>query len=90
MRDVLGERAKAGTVEATATSAYSLNSTAKKELERLVASNYKEPIKVILEEERDPAVVGGVKLVAGELQLDLTVHGRLKNLTGLQQERNQI
>ena len=88
MRDVLDEKAKNGIIEATATSAFELNNEVKKELERLVASNYKESKKVILKDERDSALIGGVKLTAGEMQLDLTVHGRLKYLTQLQPERN--
>lgn len=87
MRDILDLRAQAGTVEATATSVHALSGAVKKELERLVAANHTGFKKVILEEERDASLVGGVKLTAGEMQLDLTVHGRLKHLTGLQPER---
>lgn len=87
MRDVMDLRTRSGVVEATAVSVHSLNDGVKRELKRLVAAEYGDTRRVLLNEERDPAVIGGVKIMAGELQLDLSVQGKLRHLTGLQPER---
>lgn len=81
VRDIMAIRAESGIVEATAISARELQGKIRTELEKLIKENYPNAIKVLLHEELDPAVIGGVRVTAPGLQLDLTVQNRLKSLT---------
>lgn len=81
VRDIMAIRAEKGTVEATAISARELQSKIRTELEKLIKENYPSAKKVLLHEELDPAVIGGVHITSPGLQLDLTIQNRLKRLT---------
>jgi F0F1-type ATP synthase delta subunit len=83
MRDVMNERARRGTVEATATSAFALEKSIKHAITEIAQQPYPHAKQVILHEEHDPAVIGGVHIVANDRQLDLTIHSRLQQLTTL-------
>ncbi len=82
MRDVAKIRAERyGVMEATATTAYALNAELKREI-----ANFLNADNLILNEQQDPKVVGGVQLEALDLQLDATVHDRLRTLKQLVKE----
>ena len=81
MRDIMDERACRGTIEATATSVFDLEKSVKQTITKLVSQPYANAKEVILHEEQDPALVGGVRVVANDRQLDLSIHSRLKQLT---------
>ena len=68
-----------GVVEAEATSVYPLTEQLKKEIQRIVATKTNAK-KVILHEQLDPRVLGGVKITAPDMELDLTLHAKLAKL----------
>ena len=83
MRDVMELRAQRGTIEATATSAFPLETSVKEAIKRLAKQPYPAAKHVVLNETRDPALIGGVIINTGERNLDITIHDRLKHLTQL-------
>ena len=68
-----------GIVEATATSVFPLTAQLKKQVESIVAEKTNAK-KVILHEQLDPRVLGGVKITASEMELDLTLQAKLAKL----------
>ena len=87
--DMLELRAAEGTVEAVALSAYELSDTVKRELKVILSEQFKPGSQVVLEQAHDPSLVGGVRLEAPGLQLDLSIKHRLQQLTAatMQTER---
>lgn len=76
MRDVTYLREQRDNVtEVTATSAFKLDETARKNIKKVLGKD-----KLIINEVVDPEVLGGVRLETSELQLDLTVRNRLNQL----------
>lgn len=80
LRDTALLRAQAGRVEAQAVSARKLSEPTKSELKKLLSDTFDNAQHVMLHEEIDPSVTGGVKIDAPGLRADLTVHGRLNRL----------
>ncbi len=68
-----------GIVEATTTSVHSLSADLKKRIQAIVAQKTNTK-KVILHEELDPTVLGGVKIAAPGLELDLSLKTKLAKL----------
>jgi F0F1-type ATP synthase delta subunit len=68
-----------GIVEATAASVYPLTAELKKRVQDIVA-NKTGAKKVVLHELIDPSVLGGVKINAPEMELDLTLKTKLAKL----------
>ena len=87
MHDMLELRAAQGNVEAVATSAHDLNDTVRKELKIILSEHFKPGTKVNLRELHDPEVVGGVRVEAPDLQLDLSIKHRLQQLAGATQTK---
>lgn len=86
--DMLELRAAQGTVEAVATSAYKLSDTVRRELKFIMSEQFQPGNRVVLSEVHSPALVGGVKLEAPGVQLDLSIKHRLQQLTAtMQSER---
>ncbi len=81
MRDVLAIRAKSGTVEATASSARKLSNEISNVLMKLATEEHPSYERIILNKERDPSLIGGVRLTTIDRQLDLSISGRLNRLT---------
>lgn len=88
MRDVAALRAAKGdVVEATAISAHPLDTTDRTEINRVAKSVYPEATQVIVNEQLDPGVVGGIRLNFPNQQLDVTVKSKLTRLRGLIDEK---
>lgn len=68
-----------GIIEASAASVYPLSADAKKRIQAIVAEKTGAK-KVILHEQIDPAVLGGVRISAPNLELDLTLKTKLAKL----------
>ncbi len=68
-----------GVIEATTTSVFPLTAELKKQIKAIVA-NKTGTTKVILHEQLDPTVLGGVKITAPEMELDLTLQAKLTKL----------
>ncbi len=76
MRDVaLIRQQQYGLTEATATSALPLSPEVKRDIKTYLKAD-----KLILNEEQDPALVGGLRLESGDTQLDVSIHNRLRKL----------
>ena len=72
-----------GIVEATTYSVYPLTADLKKRVQAMVAKKTNSR-KVILHEMLDSSVLGGVKITAPELELDLTLKAKLSKLKAYQ------
>ena len=84
MRDVAALRAeKEDIVEVTALSAHPLDTTDKTEVNKVAKSVYPNAKQVILNEQLDPGVVGGIRLSFPNQQLDVTIKSKLTRLRGL-------
>lgn len=81
LRDLLDLRARRGQVEATATSAFALDPAIRRQLEKLLAEQYEHQPTVSINEVRDSALIGGVRVSAPDVQLDLSIAHRLQKLT---------
>lgn len=68
-----------GIVEATAHSVFPLSATSKKKIEALVAKKAQAK-QVVLHELIDPTLLGGVKITAPDMELDLTLKAKLAKL----------
>ena len=79
MRDVVQIRQQQnGITEATATTALPLEDDVKRDIKAYLKAN-----KLILNEVQDPTLVGGLRLEAGDIQLDVSIHNRLRKLKQL-------
>lgn len=83
LRDVQQQRADAGIVEAIAVSARPLNDKIRADIEARVRSLYPKATKIIISEELDPDVVGGVKIELANEQLDLSIRSKLNRFKQL-------
>jgi F0F1-type ATP synthase delta subunit len=76
MRDVaLIRQQQYGITEATATTALPITDEV-----RLDIKKYLKAQNLVLNEQQQPSVIGGLRLEAGDTQLDITVHNRLRKL----------
>ncbi len=80
MRDIEALRAQQGLVEANVASAHELGQDIQALLMRLATQDYPEYERVILNQEHDSALVGGLRLTAIDRQVDLSVKNRLRRL----------
>ncbi len=82
MRDVMQVRAETyGITEATAITAHPLTSEVKADIK-----SYLQAKQLILNEEQDSRLVGGLKLESADTQLDVSIHSRLNKLKQLVNE----
>ncbi|MDB5184398.1 MAG: synthase delta subunit [Candidatus Saccharibacteria bacterium] len=84
MRDIMELRAEHGIVEVTAVTAHPLTPEATSNITKQVKVSMPQAKRVIVSEELDQSVVGGVKLEFANQQLDLSVRNtlnRFKQLT---------
>ena len=92
VRDVMQYRADRGIVEAVAVSAHGLNEKLTDEIEKIIKQAYPNAKEVIVREQRDESVIGGVRIELANDQLDLTVRSKLskfKRLTATRKEGNE-
>ncbi len=76
MRDVARIRQEQyGITEATATTALPLQDEVKRDIKTYLKAD-----SLILNEEQDSALVGGLRLESGDSQLDVSIHNRLRKL----------
>lgn len=83
MRDVQASWAEAGVVEAIASSAHPLDAVTKKQILSEVQRVYPEAKKIVITEQHDPEVIGGVRIQLPNKQLDLTVEAKLNQFKQL-------
>lgn len=83
LRDVQADWAKAGYVEVIASSAHPLTASIKSDIIKQIKQLYPEANKIIITEEHDPTVLGGVRLSLADQQLDLSVEAKLNKFKQL-------
>lgn len=80
-RDILQIQADSrGVVEVTAVTAHELDEKLRFKIEKLIKSSHPEAEKVIINQQLDESVIGGVRLELANEMLDNTVDARLDNL----------
>jgi F-type H+-transporting ATPase subunit delta len=83
LRDVQADWAEAGYVEVIAASAHPLTSTVKADIMKQVKQLYPNAKQVVVTEQPDPEIIGGVRLVLANQQLDLSVEAKLNKFKQL-------
>lgn len=83
LRDIVRVRAENGIVEVTATSAHALSEAARADLRRTVRVQFPQAKQVLINEQLDPAVLGGIRLELPGEQLDTSVRSRLNRFKQL-------
>ena len=83
LRDVMQYRADHGVVEVTAISAHELDAKVRSEIKSVARELYPDAQQVIISEEHDSSVVGGVKIELANQQLDLSVRAILNRFNQL-------
>lgn len=89
LRDVMDDWSKAGHLEVLAYSAYPLSPALKKQITERIKAVSPHAKRIVVTEQHDPSVVGGVRLRLANRELDLSVEHRLntfKQLTGAGKE----
>jgi F-type H+-transporting ATPase subunit delta len=83
LRDVQADWAQAGYVEVIATSASPLTAATKADIDKQVKQLFPSAKQIIVTEERDPEVIGGVRLSLANQQLDLSIEAKLNKFKQL-------
>ena len=83
LRDVMQQRADAGTVEAVAITAHPLNDKVRSDVKTRVKAAYPQAKHIIVSEQHDPGIVGGVKIELANQQLDLSIRSKLNRFKQL-------
>jgi F0F1-type ATP synthase delta subunit len=83
LRDVQAEWAEAGYVDVVATSAHELNDSIRSEIKAEVKQLYPQAKQIIINEIRDPEVIGGVRLNLPNRQFDLSIEAKLNKFKQL-------
>lgn len=83
LRDVQEDWAEAGVVDVVATSAYELTPVIKADITKRIRLLYPEASKIIVTENIDPTVIGGVRLSLPSQQLDLSIEAKLNKFKQL-------
>lgn len=88
LRDIQQRRAESGVVEVAAVSARPLSDAARRDIETRVRRLYPDAADIIIDEQIDPGVVGGVRLELANEQLDLSVRAKLNHFKQLTANRS--
>lgn len=83
LRDVQQQRSEAGVVEATVVSAHPLAGKILSGVKAQIGLAYPKAKQIIINEQLDPEVVGGVKIEFPEQRLDLSVRSKLNKFKQL-------
>jgi F0F1-type ATP synthase delta subunit len=77
LRDIQDDWAKHGIINITAVSAFALSDDVKNDIRSHVRSVYPHASQFIINERRDPAIIGGVRIELPNQQLDLSIQAKL-------------
>jgi len=83
LRDVQSDWAAAGFVEVIASSAHPLTDEIRSEITSQIKRLYPDAKQILITEQNDPEVIGGVKLSLANQQLDLSVEAKLNKFKQL-------
>ncbi len=83
LRDIQADWADAGYVEVIASSAHPLTAGVRADITKQVKQFYPSAKKLIVTEEHDPEIIGGVRLNLANQQLDLSIEAKLNKFKQL-------
>jgi F0F1-type ATP synthase delta subunit len=83
LRDVQADWAESGFVEVIASSAHPLTDELKTEIASQIKKLYPDANQVLVTEQHDPEVIGGVRLALANHQLDLSIEAKLNKFKQL-------
>lgn len=83
LREVQAAWAEEGTIEVIATSARPLTESVEADIEREVRRIYPHAKRILISQQLDPSVIGGVRLSFVDYQLDLTIAGEVQKFKSL-------
>lgn len=83
LRDIQADWAEAGQVEVIASSVHPLTAGVKADITRQVRKLYPNAKQIIITEEHNPELIGGVRLKLANQQLDLSVEAKLNKFKQL-------
>ena len=83
LRDVMQYRADKGIVEVAAIDAHPLNDSIKSDVTKLIKGIFPNAKQIIISEEIDSNVIGGVRLELANQQLDLSIRSKLNRFKQL-------
>jgi F0F1-type ATP synthase delta subunit len=85
LRDIMQYRANHGIVEVVAVTAFELNDSVRSDIEKQVKSVFPDAKTIIISQEIQPDVVGGLRLELPNQQLDVSVRAKLSRFKQLTQ-----
>ena len=83
LRDIMQYRADHGVVEVMAVSAHALTDGTRREVEAQIRELYPAAKQIIISEQLDQSVIGGVKIELANQQLDLSIRSKLNRFKQL-------
>ena len=83
LRDVMQYRTDHGIVEVAAINAHPLSDSAKSDIENLIKGLFPNSKQIIISEQIDTSVIGGVRLELANQQLDLSIRSKLNRFKQL-------
>ena len=83
LRDVMQYRADHGIVEVIATDAHPISDDARRDIEGIVRELYPKATQIIVSEQLDPSIIGGIQIELANQQLDLSVRAKLNRFKQL-------
>lgn len=88
LRDIQADWAEAGYVEVFAVSAHPLTAKVISDARAVVRRIYPKARKIIITEQYDPTVIGGVRLELANQQLDLSIQAKLNKFKQLTTDKS--
>lgn len=88
VRDIQADWAEAGRVEVIASSARPLTAAVQTDIKRRIKKLFPNAKQIIVTEQHDPEVIGGVRLSLADRQLDLSVQAKLNRFKQLTTQGN--
>ena len=83
LRDIMQYRSDRGIVEVIAVSAHPLDAKVRADIETRIRGLYPQAKQIIVSEQHDASVIGGVRLELANQQLDLSVRSKLNRFKQL-------
>jgi F-type H+-transporting ATPase subunit delta len=83
VRDILQYRADHGIVEVTATSSHALNDEIRKNIRADIQELYPSAEQIIINEELDESIMGGIRLSLANQQFDASIRSKLNHFKQL-------
>ena len=83
LRDVMQYRADHGIVEVIVTDAHPISDEVRRDVEGVVRELYPKATQIIVSEQLDPSIIGGIQIELANQQLDLSVRAKLNRFKQL-------